>query len=167
MTAAIFALIGALIGVLGAFIIELIRARTENSRLRQEALRLACADFTAAVIRVRTLATIELVAKPADDELMNSLYKAHEEARMYFERLRLTAASSSVQKAARYVVRYTYGLLRQLEGKSLRDDERERGPLMMLQQSLTTLVAEVRREIGVRNADDVFQEPDEWIEQDL
>ena len=86
---------------------------------------------------------------------------------MHYERLRLTAASGDAQKAARYVLRYAYGLLRQIEGKLPRDDEKERGPLMMRQHSLTTLVAEVRREIGVPHADDVYREPDEWMERDL
>ena len=166
MVAAIFALAGALIGVLGAFVVELVRTRTENLRLRQEALRLACADFTTAVARMWNLA-VELTAKPADIELANSFHEAHREARMHYERLRLTAASGNAQKAARYALRYAYGLLRQIEGKSLRDDERERGPLVMLQHSLATLTTEVRREIGVPHADDVYREPDEWIERDL
>jgi hypothetical protein len=75
---------------------------------------------------------VELTAKPADTELTNSFREAHREARMHYERLRLTAASGNVQKSARYVLRYAYGLLRQIDGKPLRDDERERGPLIML-----------------------------------
>ena len=64
---------------------------SENLRLRQEALRLACADFTTAVARMWNLA-VELMAKPADIELANSFHEAHREARMHYERLRLTAA---------------------------------------------------------------------------
>ena len=100
MTAAIFALAGALIGVLGAFVVELVRARIENLRHHQETLRLTCADFTAVVSRMWNLA-IELNAKPADTELTNSFHETFREARMHYERLRLTAASGKVQKEAR------------------------------------------------------------------
>jgi hypothetical protein len=131
MTAAIFALVGALVGALGTLAVELARARTESLRSRREALRLACADFTAVVTRMWNLA-IELMEKPADNQLMNSIHETHREARVHYERLRLTAASRDVQRAGRYVLRYAYGLMRQVEGKSPRDDERERGPLMML-----------------------------------
>jgi hypothetical protein len=131
MAAAIYALAGALIGVLGAFTIEWVRARNENLRLRYDKLQFVCADFTAAVTHMWNLA-VELTAKPADTELTNSFHEAHREARMHYERLRLTAASGNVQKSARYVLRYAYGLLRQIDGKPLRDDERERGPLIML-----------------------------------
>jgi hypothetical protein len=165
MAAAIYALAGALIGVLGAFAIELVRARTENLRLHQETLRLTCADFTATVSRMWNLA-IELKAMPADTELASSFHKSFREARMHYERLRLTAASGKVQKEARYVLRYSYGLLREREGKPRREDEREVGPFMMLQHSLRNLVTAVRGEIGVPHADDVFQEPDEWMERD-
>lgn len=166
MTAAIFALAGALIGVLGAFAIEWVRERNESLRLRQDKLRLTCADFTAAVTRMWNLA-IELEAEPADAELKSSFYEAHRESRVHYERLRLTAASTAVQESARLVLRYAYGMLRKIEGKPLRDDELERGPLIMLQNSLITLVANVRHEIGVPHANDVYREPDEWMEKDL
>jgi hypothetical protein len=38
---------------------------------------------------------------------------------------------------------------------------------MMLQHSLIKLVEEVRSEIGVAHAGEVFREPDEWMERDL
>jgi hypothetical protein len=114
MAAALFALAGALIGALRAFGVELVRARVENRRLRQEALRLTCADFTAAVSHMWNLA-LELKAKPADTQLTSSFHKTFWEARMHYERLRLTA-SGQVQKEARYVLRYAYGLLREREG---------------------------------------------------
>lgn len=56
MTAAIFALIGALLGVLGTLATEFSRARTEDSRSRRETLRPTCAEFTSAVTRMRGLA---------------------------------------------------------------------------------------------------------------
>jgi hypothetical protein len=38
---------------------------------------------------------------------------------------------------------------------------------MMLQHSLRDLVKEVRGEIGVPHPDNVYQEPDKWMERDL
>jgi hypothetical protein len=166
MTAAISALAGALIGVLGAFLIELSRSKTENLRYRRELLRTTCADFSAAVTSVWNLA-VQVKLRPADRALLASLHESHREARIQYERLRLTAASAATQEAARYVLRYAYGLLREIEGKPPRDDERERGPMMMLQHSLTTLTERARSEIDAPNPRDVYQEPDEWMEQDL
>jgi hypothetical protein len=167
MAEAIYALAGALIGVSGAFVIELTRARIEKLRSRRDALRLSCADFIAAVTRMRTLAIQLMSEQPTDAKLMNSFHEAHGEARVHYERLRLTSASGAVQKAARYVLRYAYGLLRQIEGKPARDDEREHGPLITLQHSLITLVSEVRREIGVPHSQNVYREPDEWMDRDV
>jgi hypothetical protein len=55
MTAAIFALAGTVLGVLGTLAVELFHARTENLQSRRAALRLACADFTTAVALMRNL----------------------------------------------------------------------------------------------------------------
>jgi hypothetical protein len=166
VAAAIFALLGVLIGALSAFGVELVRARVENRRLRQDALRLACADFAATVSHMWNMA-LALKSKPADKKLAGTFHETFWEARMHYERLRLTTASGGVQKEARYVLRYAYGLLREREGLPRRDDEMEKGPFMMLQHSLLKLVGEVRREIGVPHSGDVFREPDEWMERDL
>jgi hypothetical protein len=160
--AAIFALAGTLLGVLGTLAVELTRARAGDVRARREALRLACADFTTAVARMRNLA-IDLMRKPGDVELINAMSEAHRDARAHYERLRLTATSKDVQRAGRHVLRYAYGLLRQAVGEPLRDDERERGPLMMFHDWLMILYAEVRRELRLPQADDVYREPDEWV----
>jgi hypothetical protein len=44
MIAAIFALAGTLLGVMGTLAVELTRARTDDIRTRREVLRLACAN---------------------------------------------------------------------------------------------------------------------------
>ena len=151
-----------MLGVLGTLAVELVHARTENLQARREALRLACADFTTAVALMRNLA-IEVMKGPGDNELTISLNEAHREARASYERLRLTAASLEVQASGRCVLRYAYGLLRQAEGKPPREDELDRGPLMMLHDSLIALYAGVRREIGTPHAEDVYREPEDWI----
>ena len=162
MVAAVFALAGTLLGILGTLTVELVRARVENVRARQQALQLACADFTASISRMLSLA-IDLEKNAGDAELTSFLHEAHREARVHYERLRIVATSQEIQKSGRHVLRYAYGRLRQAEGQPLRDDERERGPLMMLQDSLMRLYTEVRREMGVPHADQVYREPDEWV----
>jgi hypothetical protein len=107
--------------------------------------------------------SLELIRKPGDALLLEALNEIHGEARAHYERLRLTAASERAQKAGRYVLRYAYGVARQARGKSPREDEQERGPLLMFQDSLIMLYAEVRREIGLPHADEVYREPDEWV----
>jgi len=161
MTAAIFALAGALIGVLGTLGVELARNRAEDARSHRDALRLACADFTAAVARMANLA-IEL--KEPDSGHINKMREAHIEARVCYERLRLISGSSDVQEAGRHVLRYTFGLLRRAEGKPPRPDELDRGPRLLLQDWLMRLYIEVRREIRVPHPQDVYREPDEWLE---
>jgi hypothetical protein len=162
MVAAVFALIGTLLGILGTLAVELVRGRTENMHARQQMLQVACADFVASVSRVLSLA-IDVERNPGDAELTSLLYDAHREARVHYERLRLVAVSRDTQESGRHVLRYAYGRLRQAKGKPPREDERERGPLMMLHDNLMRLYAEVRREMGVPHADEVYREPDEWV----
>ena len=68
MAAAIFALTGTLLGIFGTLATEFVRNRTKNIFARQDALRLACADFTASVARIWNL-SIELQRKTGDAEL--------------------------------------------------------------------------------------------------
>jgi hypothetical protein len=162
MSAAIFALAGTLVGVAGTLAIDLTRARVEDARARRDTVRLACADFTAAVARIRALA-FEMRGKQPDGEEWRLMQDAHREARVHFERLRLTAASPDTQKVARQVLRYAYGMIRQIEGKPPRADEAESGPLRMLHVSLMALYAAVRRDIGIPRPGDVYEEPDAWL----
>jgi hypothetical protein len=165
MTAAIFALAGTLIGVLGTLAVELARSQTENKRSHREALRLACADFTAAVALTVNLA-IELKDLDSTDPThINKMRETHLEARVCYERLRLIAGSRDVQEAGRYVLRYAFGVLRWAEGKPPRHDELERDPRILLQDWLMKLYIEVRREIGMPHPQDVYREPDEWLKR--
>lgn len=146
---------------MGTLAVELARSRATDKRSHREALRLACADFTAAVARMVNLA-IEL--KDPDSTHINKMHEAHLETRVCYERLRLISGSRDVQEAGRYVLRYTFGLLRRAEGKQPRHDELERGPRMLLQDWLMRLYVEIRKEIGVPHPQEVYREPDEWLE---
>ena len=138
MTAAIFALIGAALGVLGTLLTDLSRSRTEDKRSRRAALRLICADFTSAVARMRELA-IDLANEPNDSSISAAIRTAHLDAWAHFERLRLTSTSRDAQEAARRTLRYSYGIVRQASGGPPREDERERGALTLYHESLLDL----------------------------
>jgi hypothetical protein len=160
MTAAIFALAGTLVGVFGTLAVELTRSRATDKRSHREALRLACADFTAAVARMVIL-TVDL--KDPDSINITKVQEANLEMRVCYERLRLISGSRDVQEAGRHVLRYAYGVLRRAEGKPPRHDEIGRSPRILVQDWLMKLYVEVRREIGVPNPQDVYREPDDWL----
>jgi hypothetical protein len=122
----VFALVGTALGVLGALAVQVTQARSDDLRARREALRVACAKFTAAVARMRNLA-IELIAEPSDAARLESLRDTHQDARVHYERLHLTASSLAAQGAGRRVLRYAYGLLRQADGEPPREDKHETG----------------------------------------
>src|ERR1700680_2016354 len=160
MTAAIFALVGTLVGILGTLAVELTRSRAENMRVRREALRLASADFTAAVTRIINLV---LEFKDPDIPRIDLMYEGHREARVCYERLRLISSSREVQEAGRHVIRYAYGLVREAQALPRRDDELERGPRLLLNDWLITFYIEVRREIGIPQPENIYREPDSWL----
>jgi len=162
MAAAVFALAGTLLGILGTLAVELVRGRTENTHARQQMLQVACADFVASISRMLSLA-IEVEKDSGNTELTSLLYETHREARVHYERLRLVAVSRDTQESGRHVLRYAYGRLRQAIGKPPREDERELGPVMMAQDSLLRLYAAVRYEMGIPHAGEVYREPDEWL----
>src|SRR5690348_11928924 len=108
MSAAIFALIGTLLGISGTLLIEMRREHIERDRSLREALRISCADFSDAIIRVREL-TLNLRRDPSDAAMQESVQRAHSEAWVHYERLRLISTSKDVQEAGRRVLRYSWG----------------------------------------------------------
>jgi hypothetical protein len=60
-------------------------------------------------------------------------------------------------------LRYAYGLIQEADGKPLREDEKERGPLGLFYDALIELVIAVRRELGLPHPEAVFREPDAWL----
>jgi hypothetical protein len=51
----------------------------------------------------------------------------------------------------------------QAAGKAPREDERERGSLALLNDSLIDLYTAVRRELGLSHPGNVYREDDEWL----
>ena len=160
MTAAIFALIGTLLGISGTLLMELRRERTQYNRSLQKALRISCADFTDALIRVREL-TVALRRNPSDPALRESVQTAHSEAWVHYERLRLISTSRDVQEAGRRALRYAWGFVREVRGEPRREDETD-SPFSLAHEWLQKFYVAARHELGVPNADNVFIEPLEW-----
>jgi hypothetical protein len=78
--------------------------------------------------------------------------------------LRLRWTRQAVEEAGRHVLKYSFGLLRRADGKPPREDELERGLRAVLQDWLIRLYVGVRKEMGIPNPEDVYREPDEWLE---
>lgn len=120
------------------------------------------ADFASALARIRSIG-IELMSPDPDPGAWTAIRDAHLQARMHYERLRLTSSSLDVQEAARRALSYTYGIQRQAEGKPLRDDECAVVPHVLLQEALLAMYVTARRELGIPRPGEIYREPDEWL----
>lgn len=161
MSQAVFALLGAALGVLGAVLSENVRSRQEDKRARREALRTACADLTAAVIRVRVLA-FDVYRNRTDEDARVRVREAHGDCQVSYQRFRLLTDSLKAQEAARFAIRHAWSLILRCEGRPPRAEEGERGALALLYDSLSVVVVEVRRELGLADPEAVFDEPEAW-----
>jgi hypothetical protein len=143
-----------MVGLLGTVLADTVTARREDRRVSRDALREAAADFAGNVGRARR-PSVELHDSPADQSLRLGIDGAMIEARASYERIRLTADSYAAQEAARHVLHFSYWLSRSARDSSadFEDAQYELG------RWLVTLYAEVRRELGLRHADRVFQDP--------
>jgi hypothetical protein len=158
---AVFALVGALVGVTGALATEVVRARRDDVRQRRRDLLSSCVDFTAAVMAVRQIAW-NLCRFGSSERGQSELNEADSVMRTAFQRLRLVSTRVETQEAARYAVRYAHGLARLTRGRPLREDETETHPVVLLDDWLARLHVSVRRELGMSQADEIFRERPEW-----
>jgi hypothetical protein len=162
VTAAIFALAGTFLGILGTLAIEMRRGHLEDDRSRREALRLTAANFADAIIRMKEL-TFQYMESPQDESFWKSAHEAHAEARAQYERLRFVTTSEDVQKAGRHVIRYSWGIMLMAGGHTPREDEKGSGPVILAYNWLLMFYTAVRRELGLPRPDHVYREPDEWL----
>ncbi len=157
MSAALYALAGTVIGGLGAVLADAVRARRDTRRVAREALRVVCSDFTAQLTRARRCSQIHHRGPegPLDQEIWQQLQVTFTEARTYYERMLITASSAAIQEAARNALHYTYWMWRMAgtEGPDFMDAEAQ-----ALRWS-KKLYIEVRRELGIKNAENVYEDP--------
>jgi len=157
MSEALFALAGAVLGVLGTIATEMTRARREDRRTHRGALRLVCANFTTAITRMRQLSKL-LRHDPDDNGLRAQVQEAHDDAQMHYERLRLTADSLAAQEAGRHVLHHSYWHWKAAEGRQI-DPSKHSGSHRVIDEWLVRLYVEVRRELGLAQATNVYEDP--------
>jgi hypothetical protein len=155
---ALFALAGALIGVLGGVLTAAFGARAEDRRANREALRAVCTDFAIATARVRRL-SIEIGRDPDNRSLELRVEEALTEARASFERLRLTTESYRAQEAARYVVHFSNEM--SWSARKNRGDFKKSH--IEFHRWIERFYAEMRRELGVKKPTNIYTDPAEGL----
>jgi hypothetical protein len=147
---AIFALAGALVGVLGTVLVALVGVHGEARHRQRAALRTACTEFAAAVSRVRSIGN-DLDEGRRGDDLREQLNRALTDALIGYEQLRITAESRETQEAARYLAHIGWWLAHAAETDA-GAYERAKADL---RPWLSRLYVAVRTELGVRNAREI------------
>jgi hypothetical protein len=186
VTAAIFALLGAFIGILGSFLVERLRIRAstqiedrkidankqiEDLRIQAEigrqqlaAFRDACAEFSAAIMLVRHLSLRIRDEGDSTKEIEGRLRGFYEEAWRIFVRIQLLSNRELTQREARLVIRHAWALWRYVTtGVDPRASEYPgTTPGARLTNGLRRFCVEARREMGVEHPESVAPEPEEW-----
>src|SRR5215831_10564503 len=152
MAAALFALGGALVGVLGTVLTELVRGHRDDRKFRQEELRTVCADLATEVIRLQDMSH-ELRKTPKDVQLQNTAQEVHSRAHALQERLRLTSSSVATQEAARWLTHCVYYQWKSTQGGPGEFWQAREG----VHEWLTKLHIEARKELGLGDSA-VFQD---------
>jgi hypothetical protein len=139
--------------------IERLRARESAREAHRGELRSACSEFTSAIARVRS----NSYHLNHDTAAKKALLSALEEARVGCERLRILLSDKATQQAARMVLRHTYAVWKLAEdGADPRAAEYPgKEPEVRLREELTHLYVGVRRELGLANPEDVFEDLDD------
>lgn len=115
MTEALFTLAGAIVGMLGSFVTELVRGRRDDRKLWREELRATCAALASEISRLRDLSH-ELRASPHDATVRRDAQETHARARALLEKLRLTSTSVQTQEAGRQMIHHVYYQWRATQG---------------------------------------------------
>jgi hypothetical protein len=153
MSQALFALAGAIVGVLGTVLTTLVGARHEEQRTWRESLRSVAANLITEVSLLRDL-SYQLRGDPDDPDLRHDAEQAHMRARGFQEQLRLTSKSKATQEAGRRLIHNVYYLWRSTQGGPA--DFREASKA--LDEWLTKLYVATRKELGL-GASDVYEDP--------
>jgi hypothetical protein len=153
MTVALFTLAGALVGVLGTVLTELVRGRREDRRAWRDDLRSVCVELGSQVSQMRDLSH-ELQRTPEDADLRRAAQETHRKARAAQELLRLTSRSIETQEAARWLIHGAYYQWRATQGG--------RGDFWAARRTvdewLTRFYAAAREELGLAGSQ-VYEDP--------
>jgi hypothetical protein len=153
VSAALFALSGAIIGVLGTVLTELTRGRRDDRKLWREELRSVCANLASEVSRLQDISH-ELRRSPEDAQLQRTAREVHSKARAMQERLRLTSTSVATQEAGRWAIHCVYYQWMSAQGGKGDFWQARKG----VHEWLTKLYVEARKELGLGSAS-VYKDP--------
>jgi hypothetical protein len=157
MTAALFTLAGALVGMLGTLAAEFVRGRRDDRKLWREEFRATCASLAGEVSRLRDISH-ELRNAPDDDQLRRDAHEAHSRARAAQEKLRLIARSVRTQEAGRQLIHHVYHQWRATQGGRADFWQARRA----LDEWLTKFYAAARTELGL-DGTAVYEDPSERL----
>ena len=115
MSAAWFALGGALIGVLGTVLTDFSRGRRDDRNVWREELRSVCSEFVSEVAHLQDL-NHELRRVRDDSQFQRAAQETHSKVRALHDKLRLTSKSVSTQEAARWLLHCSYYQWRSTQG---------------------------------------------------
>jgi hypothetical protein len=157
VSAAWFALDGALIGVLGTVLTELARGRRDDRKLWREEFRSVCAEFVSEVSRLQDLSHA-LRKSPGDSEIQRAALDAHSRLRGLQNRLQLTSRSEPTQEAARWLLHCDYYLWKSTQGGKGEFWEAQAG----IHTWLAEFYLEARKELGLGSSP-AYQEPPDGL----
>ena len=163
MAAAILALIGVVIGTSGTLLVEYVRGRSMSRETRRDSLRTAAAEFVAGV--AQTVILSAHLAGATDQRsralVVEQLQDQQRENRAMYEAVRLVLEDHDTQRAGRLAIRHANAVWKQIEtGADPRGAEYLDPPIVRYNGELRAFLIGVRRQLGVRLADNVFEEPD-------
>ena len=157
MSAALFALAGTLVGVLGTILTDYARGRREDQKLWREEFKSICADFIYEISRFREIG-FELYKRPDDVELQRAAQEAHTRSRALQERLRLTSKSLATQEAGRWLIHCAFYHWRSTQGGKADFWQAREG----IDAWLTKFYIEARKELGLGSSA-VYEDPPEGL----
>jgi hypothetical protein len=154
MSQAIFAIAGAIVGVLGTVLTALVGARHEERRVSRETLRTVVANLATEISLLRDLSH-QLLHDPENPDLRRAAEDAHARARGFQEQLRLTSRSVATQEAGRWLIHCAYYQWTATQGGRGDFWESRRS----LDKWLSRLYVEARKELGLRDRK-IYEDPD-------
>jgi hypothetical protein len=157
MTAAMFAILGTVVGVFGTILTNSVSANRDDRRAWQGSLRSVVADLTSEVTKLRGL-SYRLRDCPDDEDLMMAAQETLSRAQSLLRQLGLISKSKATQEAGDWLIHSVYWLWRSAQGEP--GDFDSAGDAIV--RWMSKLYAEARKELGLSPAD-LYESPTEGL----